>query len=197
MKKRRYPIKRASKKRKVTKKEIARKENEIAMEDLKLWELGHAKAIREGLFVNEYLKDFNGTQAAIRAGYTDNPGAAATQAWELLRKPEIQSAINERLRQRMAVQKVDSDYVLEALIDNHERCAQAVEVKDMEGNPTGVYKFDAKGSNKALELVGRHLELFPTNVKHSNDPKNPMPNGGAIVTFYIPSNGRPIIEPKD
>lgn len=196
MKKKRYPTKRLSKNRKPAKPKV-KTQAEIDLEDLAVWEQGHAKKIREGLFVNEYLKDFNGTQAAIRAGYTDNPRAAATQAWELLRKSDIQIAINERLRQRMATQRVDSDYVLEGLINNHERCATAVEMKDMEGNPTGVFKFDAKGSNKALELIGRHIEMFPTNVKHSNDPKNPLPNGGALVHIYIPDNGRAINPPKD
>lgn len=196
MAKRRYPLKRTSKKNKPTKPK-AKTQAEIDLEDLKVWEQGHAQKIREGLFINEYLKDFNGTRAAKAAGYSQDDGVAATQAWRLLRKEEIQVNINERLRQRMAVQRVDADYVLEALIDNHERCATAVEMKDMEGNPTGVFKFDAKGSNKALELIGRHLELFPTNVKHSNDPENPMPNGGAIVNFYIPDNGRPVNPPKD
>jgi len=38
-------------------------------------------------FVAEYLKDLNATQAAIRAGYS--PRTAASQAHDLLRKPEI------------------------------------------------------------------------------------------------------------
>lgn len=197
MKRKRYPTKRAAPKKRKASKPKAKTQAQIDLEDLKIWEQDHAQKIREGLFINEYLKDFNGTRAAKAAGYSDLDGSAATIAWRLLRKVEIQAAINERLRQRMAVQKVDSDYVLEALINNHERCAEAVEMKDMEGNPTGVYKFDAKGSNKALELIGRHLELFPTNVKHSNDPDNPLPNGGASVHIYIPDNGRPVTPPKD
>lgn len=195
MKKKRYPTKRASKNRKPAKPRV-KTQDEIDLEDLRIWEQGHAQKIREGLFINEYLKDFNGTRAAKAVGYSDIDASAATIAWRLLRKVEIQAAINERLRQRMAVQKADADYVLEALINNHERCAEAVEMKDMEGNPTGVFKFDAKGSNKALELIGRHLELFPTKVTHANDKDNPLPNGGAVINFYIPNNGRPI-KPKD
>ena len=38
-------------------------------------------------FVNEYLIDYNATQAALRAGYS--PKTAYAMGWENLRKPEI------------------------------------------------------------------------------------------------------------
>lgn len=46
---------------------------------------------RQQRFVDEYLVDLNGTQAAIRAGYSR--ATAAEQAYDLLRKPQIQAAI--------------------------------------------------------------------------------------------------------
>jgi phage terminase small subunit len=33
-------------------------------------------------------------------------------------------------------------------------------VLDSKGEPTGEYKFNAMGANKALELIGKHLGLF-------------------------------------
>ncbi len=39
------------------------------------------------LFVDEFLKDFNGTQASIRAGCSER--SAMQQAYDLLRKPEV------------------------------------------------------------------------------------------------------------
>ena len=48
---------------------------------------------RQGIFVREYCKDLNGTQAAIRAGYAMQ--SAGQQAHELLKKPEIQTAVRE------------------------------------------------------------------------------------------------------
>lgn len=44
-------------------------------------------------FCQEYLHDFNGTQAAIRAGYSEN--SAHVTASRLLRKPVIKAAIEE------------------------------------------------------------------------------------------------------
>lgn len=45
------------------------------------------------LFAQEYLKDSNAQQAAIRAGYT--PNSARKYAHVLLRKPEVQQHLNE------------------------------------------------------------------------------------------------------
>jgi phage terminase small subunit len=56
-------------------------------------------ADRHSAFVREYLVDFNGTQAAIRAGYS--PRTAGSQAHDLLKKPEIRSAIDVE-RQKLA-----------------------------------------------------------------------------------------------
>ena len=44
---------------------------------------------RQRAFVLEYLRDLNGTQAAIRAGYAED--RAASTASRLLRKPEIRA----------------------------------------------------------------------------------------------------------
>lgn len=44
-------------------------------------------------FVQEYMVDFNGTAAAIRAGYS--PRSAAQQASELLKNPKVRARIEE------------------------------------------------------------------------------------------------------
>ena len=44
-------------------------------------------------FCEEYLIDCNATQAAIRAGYSEK--TAGSQAFDLLKKPEIQNYIAE------------------------------------------------------------------------------------------------------
>ena len=50
--------------------------------------------LKQREFCNQYLLDFNATQAAIRAGYSEK--SAYSQAHDLLKKPEIQNEI-ERL----------------------------------------------------------------------------------------------------
>lgn len=61
-------------------------------------------------FCLEYMVDLNATQAAIRAGYSENT-AAATGA-ENLRKPYIQQYLASLLNKRSERTLIDADYVL-------------------------------------------------------------------------------------
>jgi phage terminase small subunit len=66
---------------------------------------------KQEAFVNEYLKDHNGTQAAIRAGYSKK--TARTIASQLLAKLDISDAIKERVKERA----MGPDEVLTRLAD--------------------------------------------------------------------------------
>lgn len=70
---------------------------------------------RQELFCREYIKDLNGTQAAIRAGYS--PKTADRMAYELLKKPEIQAFVLQSKAERVEEVKVDANYVLKRLIE--------------------------------------------------------------------------------
>jgi hypothetical protein len=61
-------------------------------------------------FVDEYLVDLNGTQAAIRAGYS--PDSARQMASENLSKPYIQAAIAEARKAQQERTQVDADRVV-------------------------------------------------------------------------------------
>ena len=64
-------------------------------------------------FVDEYLIDFNATQAAIRAGYSEK--TAAVIATENLRKPNISEFISERMRQKESELIAGQDEVMKYL----------------------------------------------------------------------------------
>jgi hypothetical protein len=52
-------------------------------------------SFKQQRFIEEYLVDFNGTQAAIRAGYNaKNPGKIA---YNLLRNPQIKSIVEQQV----------------------------------------------------------------------------------------------------
>lgn len=53
---------------------------------------------KQSIFVAEYLKDMNATQAAIRAGYS--PKTAYSIGQENLKKPEIKRAIKAAMNER-------------------------------------------------------------------------------------------------
>ena len=61
-------------------------------------------------FTEEYVVDLNATQAAIRAGYS--PRSAGSQAFDLLKKPEIQECIQHEMDARSARTNITKDKVL-------------------------------------------------------------------------------------
>jgi len=65
---------------------------------------------RQQRFVEEYVQDLNGTQAAIRAGY--NPRSASVTASELLAKGNISAAVEKLLAQRSSRRSMSADTVL-------------------------------------------------------------------------------------
>lgn len=65
---------------------------------------------RQIRFANEYCIDFNATQAAIRAGYSEK--TAGAQGHDLLKVPEIAARIEERKEELAAIAEVDAAWVL-------------------------------------------------------------------------------------
>lgn len=119
-------------------------------------------------FANEYLIDFNGTQAAIRAGYS--PNSANEQACAMLAKPHIWSRVVELIEERKIRTKITADYVLSIINETIDRCRQVEAVKDKRGAQVMVktitgemvpaFIYDAKAVLKGCELLGRHLQMF-------------------------------------
>jgi phage terminase small subunit len=70
---------------------------------------------KQRLFVAEYLKDLNATQAAIRAGYSAK--TAASQGERLLRNVEIRRAIDVAMATREEKLQIDATWVLKRLVD--------------------------------------------------------------------------------
>lgn len=89
------------------------------------------------MFVEEYLRTLNATQAALAAGYTKTN--ARQRGWELLKDPDIHRRVEEGLRQRAEQCKVDTQFVIE-------------QTKALVLDP----KTPAKDKAKALDLLGRY-----------------------------------------
>lgn len=137
-------------------------------------------------FVEEYLIDRNGTQAAIRAGYS--PKSATEQASSLLRIPNVAAVVEEASKETSEACAITAEYVLTSLKAVADRCMQATPVMvfsregpvqkiDEDGN--AVWEFDSQGANKALELLGKHKKLFTDKVEASG------PNGAPLVEVVI------------
>ena len=130
-------------------------------------------------FVQEYLVDLNGKQAAIRAGYS--PNSAKQIASENLTKPDLSDALGVLVAERAQELKVDRNYVTRTLIDTIERCrglhlvrdrrGDVVKVETEDGQEVCAVQFDAKNVVAGLGLLGRHLGMEKIAVTDPNgDP---------------------------
>lgn len=154
---------------------------------------------KQELFVAEYLKDLNATQAAIRAGYS--PDTARQMGAENLSKPDIATAVEAARAEQLARVQLTADDVLRELMKI--AFADLASAFDERGNLRPIHEipvdvrramaavevdelFDGQGAervwtgytrkvkfwdkNKALESLGRHLALFKDRLEISVDP---------------------------
>ena len=130
---------------------------------------------KQSIFVQEYLKDLNATQAAIRAGYSAHTAYSIGQ--ENLNKPEIKQAIDAAMSERQQRTAITADYVLHSLHEIAQRCMQKSPVMtkgeqaiDEEGRH--LWTFDARNAIRALELIGRHMGMFTDKNRQEETPED-------------------------
>ncbi|EMT2447097.1 terminase small subunit [Acinetobacter baumannii] len=143
---------------------------------------------KQKIFVHEYLKDLNATQAAIRAGYSAK--TAGSIGDENLKKPEIQKAITEAQNARIKRLDVDADYVLNRLVQIDQMDVIDIMNDDLSLKPISNWppiwrqyisgldnmeEFDGRGEDRSLigylrkikwpdkvknlELLGKHISI--------------------------------------
>ena len=113
--------------------------------------MGKSLTPRQRLFVQEYLTDPNGTQAASRAGYSAR--SAEMQASRLLSKDKVQEAV--RAGQVIIAEKfeVTQDWLIGEFKENHRLAREGNPVIDRYGKPTGGVMRQIGASNKAVEAI--------------------------------------------
>jgi len=114
-------------------------------------------------FVDEYLIDLNATQAAIRAGYSQQ--TARQIGAENLSKPVIAAAIAKAQQERAEGSVLNEQWILDRLRENVERAMVAVPVMKFDHEEkcmvaTGEYVYEGSVANRALELIGKHRGMF-------------------------------------
>jgi len=103
--------------------------------------------IKQQRFVKEYIKNGNGMQAAIKAGYSKK--TSGEMAYENLNKPQIKLKIEKIMSKEAEELGLNAKYVLEKLKKFSESDCEKIA-------PTIL---------KSIELIGRHLKMFHENEK--------------------------------
>jgi len=108
-------------------------------------------------FCEEFLVDFNATQAVVRAGYkTQFPNRIG---YQLLQNPAIRITIDALKAQRAQHSDVTKDFVLKKIV-------KTLEKAEADGNHNATLR--------AAELLARHLGMFVERTEISG------PDGKAI-----------------
>lgn len=133
-------------------------------------------------FVDEYLIDLNGTQAAIRAGYSVK--TAQEQSSRLLSNVMVQEAISKAMAERSKRTGINQDRVVLELAkmalvkmtdivnsqgeikasatDDDLACIESIKYKESESDTGSSVEREVKIASKikALELLGKHLGMW-------------------------------------
>lgn len=85
---------------------------------------------KQARFVDEYVVDLNGTQAAIRAGYAEK--SASVEAARLLANAKVGEAVGAALKARSERTQINADWVLKRLVEEAE--ADVADLYGEDGN---------------------------------------------------------------
>ena len=154
---------------------------------------------KQDLFVKEYLKDLNGTQAYIRAGYkVKDENSAAVMANRLLRNVKIQEKIQSAMKKREKRTEITQDRVLKEIANL--AFTDRTGIVNLKNNSLIIKNFDELSpeqkacisgvketkfgievtfynKEKALEMLGRHLGMFTEKLEvNGNINSNPFEN---------------------
>nr|DAF21232.1 MAG TPA: Terminase small subunit [Caudoviricetes sp.] len=138
---------------------------------------------RQKRFIEEYLVDLNATQAAIRAGYSEQTAYSIGQ--RLLKKVEVQEAIQQAQNKRSERTQITQDEVIRRLIENVDismgKKATVITIPsksengEVMGNDVAQFVYEPSAANKALELLGKHLGIFKDGVDITSGGKPLQP----------------------
>lgn len=118
------------------------------------------------IFADEYIISLNATQAYRKAYPKATAKTCATNGYELLRKTEIKSYINEQMAKKQDERIMKQDEILR-LLTSIARGEQTEQTLKGEGNGYQVLvnkDVGAKDRLKALELLGKRYGTFTEKI---------------------------------
>ena len=137
-------------------------------------------------FIDEYLIDLNATQAAIRAGYSEDTAGAIGA--ENLKKPQIKAKIESRLLDRQKRTEITQDRVLNeiakiAMFDSRKlfnNDGSPIPIQDLDDDTAGaivgidvmsvndnatILKYKIADKNSSLDKLMKHMGAYNADNK--------------------------------
>ena len=114
--------------------------------------------VKQEKFCQEYVANGGNASGAYRSAYSTHNMKSETinnKAYILSTKGDIRARISNLRKKIEEESNVSAVWVRKKLIELVDRCMQAEAVLDSEGMPTGEYKFDSSGANKAIDTLNR------------------------------------------
>lgn len=106
---------------------------------------------RQRRFAEEYVVDFNGTQAAIRAGYSKR--GAENTAWRLLRDQRVRAEVDTQRLAAARRRQTTAQAVIDELWFLYDKAWQSGK---------------ESVARSCLDMLGKHVKLFVDRVEHIN-----------------------------
>jgi phage terminase small subunit len=126
---------------------------------------------KQKAFSDEYIISLNATDAAIKAGYSEN--SAKEIGHENLTKPHIRKYIEKRLKEKESVRIATQDEVLEYLTEVMRGSEEEIDVFfDNQGQQREIRQPPkVKERTKAAELLGKRYAIFEHNDNNEAEDK--------------------------
>ena len=118
---------------------------------------------KQAKFIAEYSKDFNATQAAIRAGYS--PKTAYSIGQRLLKNVEVQQAMNEHRNQVIADRESRQKFWTDVMKDSNEAMKDRLKASELLGKSECdfIERQEIKGNIQATVNSGYDLSKLSKN----------------------------------
>lgn len=118
-------------------------------------------------FADKYFETLNAKESAIYAGFSVD--TAKQQGWQILQREEVQEYLSGLRAETAEKTGISREWIIERFKEISDRCVQDIEAVTIQGMPTGEYKFDSSGANKATEMLGKIIGVF----EKDNDQSKP------------------------
>lgn len=109
-------------------------------------------------FADKYFETMNASESAIYAGFSSD--TARQSGYQVLQRDDVQDYLVKLRAEYSEKSGITKEWVIERFKGISDNCAKAEPVRDSNGVPTGEYRFDSSGANKATEMLGKIIGVF-------------------------------------